>query len=131
MLPAHSCHSCWHPAPHTSPTSTPTCLPLPLCRWQCPQLKVLCLRERRGRVDPAASLCLEVALPELPPGFAPSPLGAWEPNERGKAGPRTADLAPAMNPAVLAESAVELNLRLMRWRAAPALDVGRIAGGCR
>jgi len=29
----------------------------------------------------------------------------------------------------LAESAVELTLRLRRWRAAPALDVGAIAGG--
>lgn len=48
----------------------------------------------------------------------------------------TTPLPHAINPHVrpilhcrLAESAVELNLRLMRWRAAPSLDVGAIAGG--
>ena len=32
-----------------------------------------------------------------------------------------------MDPRRLAESAVDLNLRLMRWRAAPDLDTGRLA----
>ena len=98
-------------------------------RWQCRQLRVLCLRERHGRYCPSASLVLEVALPALPPAFLPAAVGGWEPNERGRLGVRTADLAPAMDPARLAEAAVELNLRLMRWRAAPALDVSAIAGG--
>lgn len=78
--------------------------------------------------DATASLALDVTLPELPAGFHPAALGGWEPNERGKARPRTADLAPAMDPRQLAEAAVQLNLRLMRWRAAPALDVGAIGG---
>ncbi|KAL4422919.1 hypothetical protein ABPG75_009116 [Micractinium tetrahymenae] len=99
-------------------------------RWRVRRLRVLCLRERRGRFDADASLALDIALPELPPGFHPAPLGGWEPNERGKAGPRTADLAPAMDPRQLAEAAVQLNLRLMRWRAAPALDVGAIGAAC-
>lgn len=92
---------------------------------------MLCLRERHGRYDAEASLALDACLPELPPGFTPAAAGGWEPNERGRLGVRTADLGPAMDPARLAESAVELNLRLMRWRAAPTLDVGAIAGGCR
>ncbi|PRW33020.1 ubiquitin-like modifier-activating enzyme ATG7 isoform X1 [Chlorella sorokiniana] len=96
-------------------------------RWRCRQLPVLCMRERHGRYDAAASLTLQVELPELPPGFVPAPVGGWEPNERGKLGVRTADLGPSMDPKRLAESAVELNLRLMRWRAAPSLDVGAIA----
>ncbi|EFN52000.1 hypothetical protein CHLNCDRAFT_37099 [Chlorella variabilis] len=100
---------------------------LAAARWGCRQLGVLCLRERRGRFDAAASLALAVALPDLPPGFCPAPLGGWESNERGKLGPRGADLGPAMDPRLLAESAVDLNLRLMRWRAAPSLDVGAIA----
>ncbi|KAL4451192.1 hypothetical protein ABPG77_009264 [Micractinium sp. CCAP 211/92] len=95
-------------------------------RWHVRRLPVLCLRERHGVFDATASLALDVTLPELPPGFHPAALGGWEPNERGKAGPRTADLAPAMDPRQLAEAAVQLNLRLMRWRAAPALDVGAI-----
>ena len=32
-----------------------------------------------------------------------------------------------MDPRSLAEQAVDLNLKLMRWRAAPALDVGSMA----
>ncbi len=32
-----------------------------------------------------------------------------------------------MDPRRLAESAVDLNLRLMRWRAVPGLDTGRLA----
>jgi hypothetical protein len=59
-------------------------------------------------------------------GEAPAAVG-WEPNTRGRAGPRLADLGPSMDPRRLAESAVDLNLRLMRWRAAPALDTARLA----
>ena len=37
------------------------------------------------------------------------------------------NLGPSMDPRQLAESAVDLNLKLMRWRAAPALDTARLA----
>ncbi|KAL4857490.1 Ubiquitin-like modifier-activating enzyme ATG7 [Chlorella vulgaris] len=100
---------------------------LAAARWRCRSLRVLCLRQRQLRTDPAASLALTVQLPELPPGFSPAPLGGWEANERGRVGPRGADLGPSMDPRQLAAAAVDLNLRLMRWRAAPTLDVGAIA----
>ena len=58
--------------------------------------------------------------------FQPSPTG-WELNARGKLGPRVMNLGPTMDPRQLAESAVDLNLKLMRWRAAPALDTARLA----
>jgi len=32
-----------------------------------------------------------------------------------------------MDPAKQAESAADLNLKLMKWRAAPSLDLGRLA----
>lgn len=51
----------------------------------------------------------------------------WELNARGKMGPRMMNLGPSMDPRQLAESAVDLNLKLMRWRAAPALDTARLA----
>lgn len=38
------------------------------------------------------------------------------------------DLSPFMSPLQLAEQAVDLNLRLMRWRAAPDLDIITLAG---
>lgn len=52
----------------------------------------------------------------------------WELNIKGKAGARLADLAPMMDPARLANQAVDLNLKLMRWRIMPELDLEKIAG---
>jgi hypothetical protein len=39
----------------------------------------------------------------------------------------TVDVSPLLSPVQLAEQAVDLNLRLMRWRAAPELDVAALA----
>lgn len=87
--------------------------PSPSGRWRCRQLVVLCLRERRGRYDAAASLALQVQLPELPPGLIPAAVGGWEPNERGKLGVRTADLGPSMDPKRCGVSQTQLD-----WHAA-------------
>ncbi|KAL5520951.1 ATG7 [Sanghuangporus sanghuang] len=57
----------------------------------------------------------------------PSAVG-WEKNTSGKLGARLADLAPMLDPRRLAEQAVDLNLKLMRWRILPALDLERVAG---
>jgi len=51
----------------------------------------------------------------------------WELNERGKLGPKAADLRPHMDPTALANSAVDLNLKLMRWRLVPDLNLDQIA----
>lgn len=40
---------------------------------------------------------------------------------------RMADLAPMMDPTRLADQAVDLNLKLMRWRIIPSLDLEKIA----
>ncbi|TFK52716.1 E1-like protein-activating [Heliocybe sulcata] len=56
----------------------------------------------------------------------PSAVG-WEKNAQGRLGPRVADLAPMMDPTRLADQAVDLNLKLMRWRILPALDLDKIA----
>lgn len=47
----------------------------------------------------------------------------WERNERGKYGPMSADLSAMMDPVKLAEQGIELNLKLMKWRLAPQLDL--------
>jgi len=61
-----------------------------------------------------------------PEGAAPAAAG-WEPNARGRAGARVASLAAAMDPARLAAAALDLNLSLMRWRAAPSLDTAALS----
>ncbi|KIP07781.1 hypothetical protein PHLGIDRAFT_29879 [Phlebiopsis gigantea 11061_1 CR5-6] len=59
-------------------------------------------------------------------GEKPSAVG-WEKNVQGKLGPRLADLAPMMDPVRLADQAVDLNLKLMRWRILPELDLDKVA----
>ncbi|KAL9184909.1 hypothetical protein ACHAXT_002686 [Thalassiosira profunda] len=50
----------------------------------------------------------------------------WEANRNGKPGPRSVDLRPLVSPAHLSRQANDLNLRLMKWRALPSLDVEKL-----
>ncbi|KAN0063852.1 Autophagy protein 7 [Thecaphora frezii] len=56
---------------------------------------------------------------------APAGVG-WERNAQGKLAPKVADLGPLMDPARLADQAVDLNLKLMRWRIMPDIRLERI-----
>ncbi|KAJ1993187.1 Autophagy protein 7 [Dimargaris cristalligena] len=56
------------------------------------------------------------------PSFLGKPVG-WEKHPEGKAGPRMVDLAASMDPRHLATTAMDLNLKLMKWRVAPQLDL--------
>ncbi|KAH7907877.1 hypothetical protein BJ138DRAFT_1158950 [Hygrophoropsis aurantiaca] len=57
----------------------------------------------------------------------PSAVG-WERHPTtNKLSARMADLAPMMDPARLADQAVDLNLKLMRWRIIPSLDLDKVA----
>lgn len=51
----------------------------------------------------------------------------WELNKNNKPGPRSIDLRPLVSPSHLARQANDLNLRLMKWRALPNLDVQRLS----
>ncbi|KAL3678221.1 hypothetical protein R1sor_021177 [Riccia sorocarpa] len=101
-------------------------LALAAARWEVKDLRVLCYREKRGFIDPQLSLIVDVQLPELPewkaPGFLPKGVG-WELNTRGKARPRSVHLAASMDPERMANEAADLNLKLMRWRLLPSLDL--------
>ncbi|KAG7192987.1 Autophagy protein 7 [Scheffersomyces spartinae] len=54
--------------------------------------------------------------------ISPKILG-WERTAQGRLGPKVAELGLLINPNQLAEQAVDLNLRLMKWRIAPELDL--------
>lgn len=56
----------------------------------------------------------------------PAAVG-WERNAQGKLAPKVADLGPLMDPKRLADQAVDLNLKLMRWRIMPDIQLEKIA----
>ena len=83
----------------------------------------------RGR-DAGRSLLFDVRIDESCreiPAAVPSSVG-WEKNEAGKILPRTVDMSHVLDPVRLAQNAVHLNLKLMRWRLVPSLDLEKVAG---
>lgn len=96
-------------------------------------VSVLCFREKfvGGAHDVADSLLLRVE------GLGAAVVGAasasdvpkasgWERNKKGKLLPRMVDLADSMDPKRLAATAVDLNLKLMRWRLLPSVDLEKV-----
>ncbi|RUS69787.1 hypothetical protein EGW08_022454 [Elysia chlorotica] len=92
---------------------------------------VLCVRDRTqdGVRDFGNGLVFSVELiPQEESALAAVPeCVGWEKNERQKLGPRMVNLSGCMDPTRLAESAVDLNLKLMRWRLLPDLKLEKIA----
>ncbi|XP_020584577.1 ubiquitin-like modifier-activating enzyme atg7 [Phalaenopsis equestris] len=89
-------------------------------RLRMEKIQFLCYRERRGLADMDLSLVGEalVLLPQdwKDPLSVPKAVG-WDPK------PKLINLAASMDPKRLAVSAADLNLKLMRWRTLPSLDI--------
>uniref|UniRef100_A0A8C9UXB8 Ubiquitin-like modifier-activating enzyme ATG7 n=1 Tax=Scleropages formosus TaxID=113540 RepID=A0A8C9UXB8_SCLFO len=95
---------------------------------QVDMVEVLCFRDRtlQGTRSIQHSLLLQVQLPELSvTAGLPKSVG-WEKNQKGAMGPRMVNLSECMDPKRLAESSVDLNLKLMRWRLVPSLDLDKV-----
>ncbi|KAI9338523.1 hypothetical protein BDR26DRAFT_838181 [Obelidium mucronatum] len=103
-------------------------------RFKLDFVNIICYREGQLNRDsastpPSSSLYIKVNLPGSLPGWrymCPKSVG-WEKNSTGKLGARLVDLAPMMDPTRLAETAVDLNLKLMRWRIMPELQLEKIS----
>uniref|UniRef100_A0A8C3WW07 Ubiquitin-like modifier-activating enzyme ATG7 n=1 Tax=Catagonus wagneri TaxID=51154 RepID=A0A8C3WW07_9CETA len=99
-------------------------------RWSSSfqSVEVLCFRDRtlQGLRGIAHSIIFEVKLPEM--AFSPDCPKAvgWEKNQKGGMGPRMVNLSECMDPKRLAESSVDLNLKLMCWRLVPTLDLDKV-----
>ncbi|KAF5472976.1 hypothetical protein F2P56_009628 [Juglans regia] len=98
-------------------------------RWNLKSVRFLCYRESRGFADLGSSLVGE-ALITVPQGWRdhqslPNAVG-WEHN-KGRQVPRSISLAKSMDPTRLAISAADLNLKLMRWRALPSLNLNALS----
>ncbi|EXJ90883.1 ubiquitin-like modifier-activating enzyme ATG7 [Capronia coronata CBS 617.96] len=104
-------------------------------RWKLSRVQILCYRETQMRRDAARSVIfdMQVPLPEeqqeqqqdQPTTKMPKVVG-WERNAANKLAGRMADLTEYMDPKKLADSSVDLNLKLMKWRISPNLDLDRI-----
>ncbi|KAK7341089.1 hypothetical protein VNO80_24013 [Phaseolus coccineus] len=96
-------------------------------RWNLNSVQFFCYRENRGFADMKLSLVGE-ALITVPQGWkdtVPSAVG-WELN-KGRKSSRCISLAQSMDPTRLAISAADLNLKLMRWRALPSLNLNALS----
>ncbi|CAI9095081.1 OLC1v1030940C1 [Oldenlandia corymbosa var. corymbosa] len=97
-------------------------------RWGLEKIDFLCYRERRGVMDLALSLIGEVVV-SVSQGWKsrehlPNVLG-WE-QYHGKTR-QSVSLAKSLDPKSLAVSVADLNLKLMKWRALPSLNLSRIS----
>ena len=96
-----------------------------------PGLKLLCLRNtvKHGQLSVAGSLVLtlETAGDIRGEGEMPGVVG-WEKNDKGQLGPRLANMRASMDPVKIAENSVDLNLKLMKWRLVPELQLDKIQG---
>ncbi|KAJ7968694.1 ubiquitin-like modifier-activating enzyme atg7 [Quillaja saponaria] len=100
-------------------------LALIFSRWNLERVQFLCYRENRGFADMGLSIIGE-ALITVSQGWrdsqcVPNAVG-WE-LYKGKKVPRCIGLAQSLDPTRLAISAADLNLKLMRWRALPSLNL--------
>jgi ubiquitin-like modifier-activating enzyme ATG7 len=98
-------------------------------QWNLSQVRIFCYRENRSQqiID---SIFLTVFLhPESKEIFNEENISVvgWEKGPSGTPTPRLANLAPMMDPKQLANTAVDLNLKLMRWRILPSLNLESIA----
>eukprot|EP00698_Gefionella_okellyi_P003614 TRINITY_DN13393_c0_g1_i1.p1 TRINITY_DN13393_c0_g1~~TRINITY_DN13393_c0_g1_i1.p1 ORF type:complete len:701 (-),score=193.97 TRINITY_DN13393_c0_g1_i1:55-2157(-) len=90
-------------------------------RWNVPQLRVICYREA-AKTGISTSISMLVNLQTIASDAPLNPTG-WEKNLRGAAGARVVDMSNLLDSNRLAESAVELNIKLMRWRLLPSLNI--------
>ena len=136
------------------PVAPAWCLRNLLClirqRWKRDRVQVLCYRETRSRRDAARSVILDMEIPRQPakrpttassqassqasmhthesdkdPMALPKVVG-WERDARNKMAGRLVNLTEYMDPHRLADTSVDLNLKLMKWRIAPTLNLDAI-----
>ncbi|KAG9446091.1 hypothetical protein H6P81_012219 [Aristolochia fimbriata] len=117
----------YDPSNHQNNPGWPLCnfLALICSRWGITRVNFFCYREKYGLADLGLSLVgealLQVSEGGKDPESMPSTIG-WEQNG-GKSGPMCISLAQSMDPIMSAEFSAGLNLKLMRWRTLPSLNL--------
>ncbi|KAI1502805.1 hypothetical protein F5X99DRAFT_143452 [Biscogniauxia marginata] len=97
-------------------------------RFHLNKVQILCYRDIQSRRHEARSIILPLTMDpvdEIESSTMPKATG-WERNPAGKLQARSVSLAESMNPARLADQSVDLNLKLMKWRISPDLNLDAI-----
>lgn len=101
-------------------------------RYKLNEANILCYRDIHARRHEARSFVLHLTAKLQEPAsetaltsVMPKVTG-WERNSAGKLSARMTNLAQYMDPLQLADQSVDLNLKLMKWRLAPNLDLDKI-----
>jgi len=91
-------------------------------------LRILCLRAiaKDGHIVTNHSLIITLDGQTVQPTDLSSSIVGWEKNDKGQLGPKLANMRSTMDPTKLAESSVNLNLKLMKWRLVPELDLEKV-----
>ncbi|KAI9683665.1 MAG: Autophagy protein 7 [Trizodia sp. TS-e1964] len=96
-------------------------------RWKLDTVQILCYRDIQDQRDNPKSFVLHLVADPGMETRTESPnmpkVTGWERNKSGKLASKTANLAEYMDPRRLADQSVDLNLKLMKWRIAPDLNL--------
>ncbi|KAI9704568.1 MAG: Autophagy protein 7 [Bogoriella megaspora] len=98
-------------------------------RWKLEKVQVLCYRDTHLKRDQSNSIILNLQSTGAPSEETTSKdtpipkVTGWERDENNRLRNRMVDLAAFMDPIRLADQAVDLNLKLIKWRIAPSLDL--------
>ncbi|KAJ5650026.1 Ubiquitin-like modifier-activating enzyme atg7 [Penicillium longicatenatum] len=104
-------------------------------RWGLDQVQILRYRDVHSKRDQGRSTVIRLELkPGSTPGAVKLPhaqsqvpkITGWERNPAGKLAGRIVSLTEYMDPIRLADQSVDLNLKLMKWRISPTLNLEKI-----
>ncbi|KAL8848523.1 MAG: hypothetical protein Q9221_006451 [Calogaya cf. arnoldii] len=101
--------------------------------WGLNKVQILCYRDIQPHREDARSMILTLVREERPEpsttvdSVTPMPdlprVSGWERSATGRISSKVANLGEYMNPQRLADQAVDLNLKLIKWRISPGLDL--------
>lgn len=105
-------------------------------KWNLNEAQIMCYRDTHMKRDQSNSIILQLkadAVSEAAPSSQDATarprtpklpkVTGWERTEAGKLTSRNVDLSEYMDERKLADQAVDLNLKLIKWRIAPGIDL--------
>lgn len=96
-------------------------------RFKLKKVQILSYRDIQSRRHEARSRVFVLETQGEASDSDPIPkVTGWERNSAGKLSPKITQLAQYMDPTQLADQSVDLNLKLMKWRIAPNLNLDKV-----